>query len=46
MHTEFGGKNLKGQEKLRRPRKRWEDNIETEVNIRKGGRKLDLYGSE
>ena len=35
-----------GQEKLRRPRKRWEDNIKMDVNIRNRGSELDSYGTE
>jgi len=37
---------LEAQEKLRRPRKRWEDNIKMDVNIRIRGRELDFYGTE
>jgi len=35
-----------GQEKLRRPRKRWEDNIKIDVNIGSRGRELCFYGTE
>jgi hypothetical protein len=35
-----------GQGKLRRTRRGWENVIKMEVNIRKGGRELNFYGTE
>jgi len=41
----FAGKP-EGQKNIRRPRKRREDNIKMDVNIRKEGRKAYFYGTE